>query len=170
MAAHADFWQVTGDALDYAFAAHGIADAALRDRLMDAYLALSAYPEVPDALQGLRAEGLRLAILSNGSPRMLAAAVANAGIAAAFDAVLSVEEVGIYKPDARVYRLAADRLALRPAEICFLSSNAWDVCGAAHFGFQVVWINRFAQPRERLPGAPRAEIRALDALKPLLQA
>ncbi len=82
--------------------------------------------------------------------------------------MLSVEDVGVFKPDPRVYRLGCDRLGLDPAGICFLSSNAWDVNGAAHFGYQVVWINRFSQPAERLPGEPKAMIRALDGLPPLL--
>ena len=168
MGAHQEFWSVTGDALDFALDAHGVADAALREALMQAYLELKPYPEVADALRGLKANGFKLAILSNGSPKMLAAAVDNAGLAALFDAVLSVEDVGIYKPDRRVYQLACDRFAVAANEITFLSSNAWDVRGAANFGFQVVWINRFSQPADRLPGEPKGMIKSLDQLAPLL--
>jgi len=158
MQRHADFWQVTEEALEYALERHGIdsgaGGAALPKALMQSYLQLQPYPEVATTLAGLGGRGLKLAILSNGSPAMLDAAVQNAGFAALFQAVLSVEEVGIYKPDPKVYALAVKRLAVAPSEILFLSSNAWDVAGAASFGFQVVWVNRFAQPRERLPGDP----------------
>lgn len=170
MAAHADFWQVTGDALDYAMAATGLEDAALREKLMALYLALDAYPEVPQTLERLRKSGMRTAILSNGSPTMLGAAVESAGIAAHLDHVLSVEDVGIFKVAKQTYQLAVDRFGLRPSEICFMSSNAWDAAGAAHFGLQVVWINRFGQPRERLPGEPRAELQSLHALPELVGA
>jgi 2-haloacid dehalogenase len=168
MDAHTEFWSVTGDALDFALEAHGIDDSALRDALMQAYLELNAYPEVGETLRGLKDAGFQLAILSNGSPDMLAAAVGNAGLGSLFDAVLSVEDVGIFKPDRRVYQLACDRLGVTPSEITFLSSNAWDVRGAANFGFQVVWINRFSQPADRLPGEPKGMIQSLDQLPPLL--
>ena len=164
MAAHVDFWRITGDALDYAMAATALEDAALREKLMALYLTLDAYPDVPETLARLRQSGMRTAILSNGSPMMLDAAVTSAGIAAHLDHVLSVEDVGIFKVAKQTYQLAVDRLGLRPSEICFMSSNAWDAAGAAHFGLQVVWINRFGQPRENLPGEPRAEI---DSLRPL---
>jgi len=148
---HADFWTVTGDALDFAMASFGVADpgGALRARLMEAYLSLDAYPEVPEMLRRLKAKGLRTAILSNGSPDMLDRAVRSAGIGELLDGVFSVEEAGIYKPDPRVYRLAVDRLGGVPAErVAFLSSNAWDAAGAASFGFRVVWVNRTKQPAE----------------------
>ena len=164
MGAHADFWQVTGDALDYALESHGIDDGALRDRLMQLYLTLDAYADVKPALEQLRAKGLKTGILSNGNPRMLEAAVDSAGIASLLDAVLSIEDAGIYKPDARVYQLAVDRFGVRPDEICFVSTNAWDAAAAAHFGFQVAWMNRFGMARERLPGDLRVEITGLDAL------
>jgi 2-haloacid dehalogenase len=164
MGAHADFWQVTGDALDYALESHGIDDAALRDRLMQLYLTLDAYADVKPALEQLRAKGLKTGILSNGNPRMLGAAVDSAGIADLLDAVLSIEDVGIYKPDGRVYQLAVDRFGVRPDEICFVSTNAWDAAAAAHFGFQVAWMNRFGMARERLPGDLKAVISGLDAL------
>ncbi len=168
MAAHTDFWQITGDALDYAMAATGLDDAALREKLMSLYLGLDAYPEVPGVLAALKDAGMKTAILSNGSPMMLDAAVQSAGIADLLDAVLSVEDVGVFKVSARVYQLAVDRLGLRPDQICFMSSNAWDAAGAAHFGFQVAWVNRFGQPRERLPGEPKVEISSLEPLPGLL--
>jgi 2-haloacid dehalogenase len=169
MGRHADFWQVTGDALDYALARTGVG-AAVREPLMQAYLTLDPYPEVADVLRRLRAAGFKLAILSNGEPAMLAAAVENAGIGALLDAVISVEEVGVYKPDPRVYRLAVDRLGVRADQIAFQSSNAWDVNGAACFGLRPVWINRFGAPAERLPGNAEHELRDLSGLPGLLGA
>jgi len=170
MGRHADFWQVTCDALDYALARHQIDPGPIREPLLQAYLTLDAYPEVADVLRRLRATGCRLAILSNGAPAMLAAAVDNAGIGALLDAVLSVEEVGVYKPDPRVYRLAVERLALPAEQIAFLSSNAWDVHGAAAFGLRPVWVNRLAAPAERLPGRAERELRDLSGLPGLLGA
>jgi 2-haloacid dehalogenase len=169
MGRHADFWQVTGEALDYALARTGVG-ASVREPLMQAYLILDAYPEVADVLRRLRAAGPKLAILSNGEPAMLAAAVENAGIGGLLDAVISVEEAGVYKPDPRVYRLAVDRLGVRPDQIAFQSSNAWDVSGAACFGLRPVWINRFGAPAERLPGAAEHELQDLSGLPGLLGA
>ncbi|MGF1475726.1 MAG: haloacid dehalogenase type II [Geminicoccaceae bacterium] len=170
MGAHIDFWQVTGDGLDYAIEKHRIQAPDLRQKLMEAYLRLETYPEVPATLRDLKSLGFKLAILSNGAPIMLEAAVENAGLTDLFDAVLSIEDAGIFKPDRQTYQLACNRFDIEPPEVCFLSSNAWDVCGSAHFGFQVVWINRFDQPPERLPGDRRATIKRLADLPPLLDA
>jgi 2-haloacid dehalogenase len=170
MGRHADFWRVTGDALDFSLEALGIADPGLRPRLMSLYERLGAYPEARPALERLRARGLRLAILSNGAPRMLAAAAESAGLAALLDAILSVEEVGVYKPSPSVYRLALDRLKLWPAEIAFVSANGWDACGARAAGLRVAWCNRTGQPRERIPEPPDAEIRSLAELPELVGA
>jgi len=168
MRTHADFWQVTGDALDFAMAAVGLDDPALRRRLMDLYLELDAYPEVPEMLRRLKEGGLVTAILSNGAPAMLEAAVRSARLADTLDHVLSVEDVGIFKPDPGVYRLAAERLAVAPHEVCFQSSNAWDAYAASHFGFRVVWVNRFKQPPERIPGAPDRQVGDLSPLPELV--
>lgn len=168
MRAHADFWQVTGDALDYAMAAVGLDDPGMRQRLMDLYLELDAYPEVPAMLSALKAAGLRTGVLSNGAPKMLDAAIGSAGLSDLLDYSLSIEDVGIYKPDPRVYQLAVDRVGVEADQICFMSSNAWDAYGASHFGFRVVWVNRFAQPPEQIPGKPDSEIEDLSALPALL--
>lgn len=165
---HADFWQVTGDALDFALETLGMADPALRDRLMQLYRELATFPEVPGVLERLKRASYRIAILSNGSPPMLEAAVESAGIGHLLDAVLSVEEAGVYKPHPRVYQLALDRLGLDAAAIAFQSSNAWDAHAASAFGMRVVWCNRYGQRRERLPGAPDAEIKTLAELPELL--
>ena len=121
---HADFWQVTGDALDFTLETLDIADAALRGRLMNLYLTLNTFSEVPETLKQLKVAGLKTAILSNGSPSMLEAAVRNAKIGDLLDAVLSVEAVGVYKPHPKVYQLAVDRLGIEASAIAFQSSNA----------------------------------------------
>ena len=161
---HADFWQVTGDALDFAMTSIGITDNGLRTRLMDLYLRISAYPEVKETLYRLKARGFKLAILSNGTPAMLSSAVDNANLGGLFDAVLSVEEVGVFKPHSSVYQLAVDRLAVAPKQICFISSNGWDAFSAKAFGFHVLWCNRFAQVPERIPDVPDGEIPDLSEL------
>ena len=161
---YVDFWRVTGDSLDYALDAHGVDDAALRDDLLHAYLSLDCYPEAPGVLGTLKDAGLLTAVLSNGSPMMLEAAVDSAGLGGVLDAVISVDELGLYKPSAEVYQLAMDTLKVGRGQVSFQSSNAWDAAAAATFGFRVAWCNRFGQARERLPDAPDVEIRTLDEL------
>jgi 2-haloacid dehalogenase len=161
---HVDFWQVTVEALEFALDSLKLGNPQLRDQLMELYLQLSAYPEVPNTLMRLKTGGLKCAILSNGSPRMLAAAVKNAGIKSVLDAVLSAEEVQVYKPHPAVYQLAVDRLGLDASEICFASSNGWDAYSAKAFGFHVIWCNRSGQPPERIPETPDAEISTLSDL------
>lgn len=168
MQAHADFQQVTGQALEFALETYGFSEPALSDRLLQAYFTLDAYDDVQPALERLRAEGFRTGILSNGSPSMLAAAVGSAAMTHLLDAVISVEDAGIYKPDARVYRLATERLTLSAGEVCFVSSNGWDAAGAAHFGFRVVWLNRSQAVPERLPGDVTAVVAGLGELWDLL--
>jgi 2-haloacid dehalogenase len=161
---HADFWQVTVDALDFALSTLKLEDPTLRTRLMNLYLSLSAYPEVPDMLKRLNAGGMRLAILSNGTPAMLAAAASNAGIADLFDAIFSVEEVNVYKPHPSVYRLACERLNIAASGVCFVSSNGWDAYSAKAFGLRALWCNRFGQAPERIPETPDAQITTLAQL------
>jgi 2-haloacid dehalogenase len=168
MGRHADFWQVTGDALDFALESLAISDPGLRARLMALYERLGAYADARPALERLRAAGLRLAILSNGAPRMLGAAAESAGLAPLLGQVLSVEEVGIYKPSPSVYRLALDHLRLWPSEIVFVSANGWDAAGAKAAGLRVAWCNRTGQPKERLGETPDAEIRTLAELPDLV--
>ncbi len=167
---HADFWQVTGDALDFALETLEIVNPPLRERLMNLYRKLAAYAEVPQVLARLRTAGFGIAILSNGSPGMLRAAVEAAGLGATVDRVLSVEEVGVYKPHPSVYQLAVDRLALAPGSICFVSANAWDAYAASAFGLRVIWCNRQRQRPERLPGRPEHEVTSLADLPALVGA
>ena len=167
---YVDLWGITGDALDYALETLGLADPALRARLMELYRTLAVFPEIPDVLRRLRAAGMRTAILSNGSPAMLASAVAGNGLAGLLDAVISVDEVGVFKPDPRVYQLALDRLGVAAGEVSFQSSNAWDAWAASAFGMRVVWCNRYAQKPERLPGQPDHEVTTLADLPALVGA
>lgn len=169
MRAHADFAQVTADALDYALASHGIADEALRADLLALYDRLPAYPDAAPALAAIAARGLRTAILSNGTPAMLGTAVTAAGLAEYFDEIISVEEVGIYKPDPRVYQRGLDRFGLRdPRQVLFVSANPWDAQGAAHFGFLSVRVDRFGLRDEMLPEKPKRLVSSLSEIPDLL--
>jgi 2-haloacid dehalogenase len=152
---HVDFWQVTGDSLDWALEAQGLAgDDRLRDRLMKLYWDLSAYPEVPGMLGALKDAGRATGVLSNGSPEMLQAAVTSAGIGRLLDHVLSVESVGIYKPSPKVYDMVGRAFACEAGEVLFVSANGWDVAAAGTYGFQTVWVNRAGAPMDRLPRRP----------------
>ena len=154
--AHTDFWQVTQDGLDWALGATGLdGDNELRQRLLDLYWELQAYPEVPDMLAALKAGGMQVAILSNGSPDMLNGAVDSAGIGPHLDDVLSVESVGVFKPDARVYDLVGQRFGCKPEEVLFVSSNGWDAAASSGYGFETVWVNRAGEPVDRLPWRPK---------------
>ncbi|WP_424971285.1 haloacid dehalogenase type II [Dinoroseobacter sp. S76] len=161
---HCDFWQVTQDGLDWALEASGLSDPGLRERLLQLYWELSAYPEVPAMLEALKAQGLATGILSNGSPDMLAGAVNSAGIGPLLDDVLSVESVSIFKPAALVYDLVGARFSCAPEEVLFVSSNGWDAASAAAYGFRTVWANRASEPVDRLPATPD---RILADLRPL---
>jgi 2-haloacid dehalogenase len=169
MGTHVDFWHVTRDALDYTLEVHGVSEAGLADELMTLYLKLDAYEEAFAALQALRAKGKRCAVLSNGSPSMLDSALRHAGLDKMFEHVLSVEEVGIYKPSRRVYRLAMQKLQIADApSICFVSANAWDAQAAAQFGFQAVRVMRTPGFNDKIPGRPAAVIDSLSKLVELL--
>ena len=151
---HCDFWQVTEDGLDWAMAAQGLSDAATRDRLLELYRELAAYPEVPAMLSALKDAGKATAILSNGSPTMLDAAVTSAGIGEQLDAVLSVESVCVFKPSAKVYDLVETQFGCARDEVLFVSSNGWDAAGAAGYGFQTAWVNRAGDPVDNLYARP----------------
>ncbi|RIA55541.1 haloacid dehalogenase type II [Dichotomicrobium thermohalophilum] len=165
---YANFWQVTCDALDYALEAHGIATPELRDKLLALYRDLDTYDDAASALSALRERGIATAILSNGAPDMLQQAVAHAGFPDLLDHVISVDTVGIYKPDPRTYQLAVDAFDLPREQIGFVSANGWDVAGAAHFGLAVCHLNRFSQPPEHLPAKPLAVINSLSDFQDLL--
>jgi 2-haloacid dehalogenase len=161
---YVDFWTLTERALDFAFARVPSVSRALRPQLLDAYLTLDAFADAHTALSELKAKGARLAILTNGTPRMVAAAVEAAGIADLFDALLSVDTVRQYKPRPEVYGLATKALAVTRPEVAFVSSNRWDVMGAVSFGFGAFWINRAQAPDEYADFAPLRQISGLAAL------
>ena len=169
MGKYAPFWQVTGEALAHCLRSCGLPHAgALHEKLMQAYLVLDCFPEVRSTLDALHAAEMPLAILSNGNPEMLEAVVRNTGLADYFNALLSVEAVEIFKPDPRVYRMVTEHFGVRPADVCFLSSNGWDAHGAASFGFRTLWVNRAGAAPEGLPGAPAGELRSLAELPTLV--
>ena len=168
MGAYRDFWLLTEEALDFAISATG-ATGAPRQALLDAYLRLDPFPEVLDVLMALRESGLRLAVLSNGTPDMLASAFEAAAVRPLLDAVISVDEIGIYKPDTRVYQHAAARLAVDASRLRFVSSNAWDVAGAQRAGLEVFWVNRAGRPAEYGLRDARVELADLRELPPLLR-
>src|SRR5271170_1184001 len=164
---YVDFWTLTERALDFALARVPSVDRALRPKLLEAYLTLDAFSDARTALSNLKARGARLAILSNGTPRMLDAAVHAAGIAELLDFVLSVDAVRQYKPRPEVYALVTAAMAVKPGDVVFVSSNRWDVMGAVSFGFKGVWINRARMPEEYSDLPPLREISGLTDLPSL---
>jgi 2-haloacid dehalogenase len=164
MGAYQDFWVLTEQSLDFAMAAVKLHDAALRADLLAAYWTLDCYPEVPHVLRTLKASGARLAILSNGSPDMLAAAVKSAALENVIDAVFSVDPVRRFKTDPAVYDLVTTGWRLYPDAVSFQSSNRWDIAGAGKFGFRTVWINRNAQPDEYRDLPPHLILPSLEGL------
>jgi 2-haloacid dehalogenase len=169
MGVHVDFWHVTREALDYSLKRLEINETGLADELMTLYLKLDPYPDAIEGLNAVRKKGKRTAILSNGSPSMLDSIIRNAGLDKLFEQVLSVEDVGIYKPSRRVYRLAMQKLTISDApSICFVSANTWDAQAAAQFGFQVMRIARTPTIDDNIPGRPARVIESLAELADLL--
>lgn len=168
MGVYVPFAQVTGEALDHALETLGIDDPPLRSRLMRLYAELAPFADVTGTLTTLRAAGLRTAILTNGSRDLIDATCRHAGIDRWLDMILSVDEVGLYKPHPSVYELACRRLGVPRERIAFVSSNGWDAAGAAQFGMRVIWCNRYGQRRERLPTPPHVEVRSLSEIPALL--
>jgi len=145
---HIDFWTLTERSLDTAIASVGGVPDGVRDKLLQAYRTLDAYPEVPDVLRHLRDAGSKTAILTNGDPDMIAAAAESAGIADLLDTVLTVHAVGVFKPNMRVYELVPKTFGVEPSAVSFQSSNRWDAVGANVFGFHTLWVNRSGAPTE----------------------
>jgi len=166
--AHRDFWHLTKDALAWTAARHGISDTALLNDVLDAYRVLQPFDEVPEVLRRIQAMGLPRAILSNGTEAMLADAVASAKIDHLLDFVMSIDTVGVFKPDPRVYHMAETTLGYPASQIAFVSSNAWDAFGARSFGFQVYWVNRAGDPPEYGSEGGITELLKLTALPDLL--
>ena len=164
MGAHRDFARLTEEALDFAAARCGGISTQARERLLSAYETLDAFPDVAPTLRALKAQGAKLVILSNGTPTMLARAVESAGLADLLDESLSVESVGVFKTDVRVYELVERQYGLAPARVSFQSSNRWDAAGAVKFGFRTVWINRTKAPDEYGDLRPAAVLDGLARL------
>lgn len=164
MGAHRGFRKLTEESLDYAAALFGGISPETRAALLDSYHHLEAYPDVAPAMERLRAKGAKLAILSNGTPSMLADAATAAGVAPLLDAVLSVEKVRAYKTDPKVYKLATEHFGASPGDITFVSGNRWDLAGGIRFGFKGVWLNRNGLPDEYHDLAPQRVIATLADL------
>ena len=167
---HTDFWSVTQDGLDWAMEANGLEDAELRERLLQLYWELSAYPEVPSMLSALKEAGQATAILSNGSPDMLEGAVKSANLTTVLDDTLSVESVGVFKPAASVYDLVGERFGCAKSEVLFVSSNGWDAAAATGYGFTTAWVNRVGEPMDRLPWKPANVLSDLTSIPDLARA
>ena len=162
-----DFWTLTEQALDHAYACVPSADTSIKPALLDAYRSLDCYAEVPSVMKALKSDGKQLAILSNGSPEMLASAVTAAGLDGVFDAVLSVDPLRIYKADPRIYEMVTTHFRAYPEAVSFQSSNRWDIAGASAFGFRTVWINRSGAADEYLDLPPKAVLPDLTGLAAL---
>lgn len=165
---HTDFWTVTRDALDWTLEAHGVVEDRLRERLLQLYWELDAFPEVPETLARLKDAGYGCAILSNASQAMLEAAIGSAGIGGHLDAALSADQVGAFKPDPRVYELVAAAFGVARREVLFVSSNGWDAWAGAAFGFRTAWVDRKGEPVDRLSARPDHVIRDLSDVPGLL--
>ena len=164
MGKYLDFWTLTGQALDFALAAVPGSNPDCRVTLMEAYMALDCYVEVPEVLKKLKESGAKTAILSNGSPKMLSAAVESAGLADLLDHQFSVDDIGVFKTDPKTYDMVTQEYGFQPAEIAFQSSNRWDIAGATAFGFQCNWINRTGQPDEYKDLSPGRVLSDLNGL------
>ncbi|MEH6653398.1 haloacid dehalogenase type II [Loktanella salsilacus] len=161
---HCDFWQLTQDGLDWAMEAAGLDDPALRKRLLALYWELEAYPEVPAMLRTLKDRGMTTAILSNGPPDMLRAAITLAGLNDLLDDALSVEDVGVFKPHVSVYDMVGNRFGCRRDQVMFVSSNGWDAAAGAGYGFHTAWVNRLGAPIDRLYAQPQHVLPDLSTL------
>ena len=160
-----DFWTVTQDSLDYSLEAHGLHENFdLKERLLALYWELQPYPEVSPVLKKLKTKGIKTAILSNGSPEMLSAAVKSSNLFDVIDEIISVEKVKIFKPSSLVYEQVKNVIECSKSEVLFVSSNGWDIAGAAGFGFETAWVNRSKEPIERLPDKPTHTLKNLQAI------
>ena len=163
-----DFWKITENALEYAMEVLNIENKILKNKLLDLYLKLEAYPEVENILTKLKERGFQTGILSNGSDKMLESAVKNAQIENLLDEVISVEKCKVFKPSSKVYDLVNDAFNVKNNQVAFFSSNAWDMHAAANYGFKTIWVNRFNGKLERLPGKPEAIVKSLDGILKIL--
>ena len=163
MKKHEDFWRVTEDSLDFAMESHKI-DKKFRSKLLELYKKLNSYPELVTCLKNLKEKNVKTCILSNGSPSLLNELTAHAKVQDLFDNLISIEEVGIYKPHPKVYELVTKKFNCKPEEVCFLSSNTWDIVGGGIFGYQSIWVDRFGKTFDKLGYQPKFKIKDLSEL------
>jgi len=160
---HKDFWQITEDSLDKSMRAFKI-DYSMRNELLDLYKILSTFPEVKKVLKNLKEKDYKLAILSNGTPALLNELVKNNNLDNMFDDIFSIEEVGIYKPDSKVYDIPIKKYKIQKEEVAFLSANTWDVSGGGNYGYSSIWINRNNNIFDNLDYKPKNEVKSLEQL------
>ena len=163
MKRHKDFWQITEDSLDKSMSVFNI-DNSMRDELLNLYQILSPFEEVPEVLKSLKEKNFKLAILSNGTPSLLSELVKSNNLENLFDDVFSIEEVGIYKPDSKVYDLPIKKYKIQNNEVAFLSANTWDVSGGGNYGYNSIWVNRTNNIFDKLDYSPQNEIKNLNGL------
>ena len=167
MGRHKDFWQVTEDSLDKSMKAFNI-DSSMKNELLNLYKILSPYKEVPETLKALKEKKIKLAILSNGTPSLLNELVKSNNLNNLFDDIFSIEEVGVYKPDSKVYDIPVKKYKIKKDEIAFLSANTWDVSGGGNYGYQAIWVNRNNNIFDNLDYKPTNEIKSLKELTNLI--
>ncbi len=168
MKRHKDFWQVTEDSLDKSMMAFKI-DLSMRNELLDLYKVLSTFQEVPEVLKSLKARNYKLGILSNGTHSLLNKLVKSNNLNDIFDDIFSIEEVGVYKPDSKVYSIPVKKYKIQKEEIAFLSSNTWDVSGGGNYGYNSIWVNRTGNIFDNLDYKPAEEIKSLEILPDLIK-
>ena len=163
MKRHKDFWQITEDSLDKSMNAFNI-DKSMRNELLDLYKTLNTFPEVKDVLNKLKEKNYKLAILSNGTPSLLNELVKSNNIENIFDDIFSIEDVGVYKPDSRVYDIPTKKYKLQKNEVAFLSANTWDVSGGGNYGYNAIWVNRNNNIFDNLDYKAKNEVKNLNHL------
>ena len=167
MKRHKDFWQVTEDSLDKSMKAYDI-DSSMRNELLDLYKILSPFKEVPEVLKSLKEKDFKLAILSNGTPSLLDELVKSNNLENIFNDIFSIEEVGVYKPDSKVYDLPIKQYQIQTNEVAFLSANTWDVSGGGNYGYNSIWVNRSNNTFDNLDYVPKHQIKDLSKLLDIL--
>ena len=163
MKRHKDFWQVTEDSLDKSMKAYEI-DSSMKNELLDLYKILSPFKEVPEVLKSLKEKDFKLAILSNGTPSLLKELVKSNNLENIFDDIFSIEEVGVYKPDSKVYDIPIKKYHIQRNEVAFLSANTWDVSGGGNYGYNSIWVNRNDNIFDNLDYVPKHQIDDLNKL------
>ena len=163
MKRHKDFWQVTEESLDKSMKTYEI-DSYMRNELLDLYKILSTFKEVPEVLKSLKEKNFKLAILPNGTPALLNELVKSNNLENIFDDIFSIEEVGVYKPDSKVYDIPTKKYQILRNEIAFLSANTWDVSGGGNYGYNSIWVNRNSNTFDNLDYLPKHQIEDLSKL------